>query len=242
MQKFFRNIPQNVFSENKLINYLIYTIGEILLVVVGILVALQIDNWNEQRKKETLELNLLKEMKTNLRSDIVDMKINIGYHERGVESANIILKSFKNNDPYNDSLNKHYGKVPMIPKFLMSENAYNSMNNEGIRIIRNDSLRNAITHHYEASCAFLIDWNEAEWNTQMQDHRTIYRDYFKKFDFWSDLEPTNYTELIKNSQYINYLNNRIGWLNPTIRMYKGQIQNSEELIVLIDEELVKREN
>ena len=218
MQKFFRNIPQNVFSENKLINYLIYTTGEILLVVVGILVALQIDNWNEQRKKETLELNLLKEMKTNLRSDIVDMKINIGYHERGVESANIILKSFKNNDPYNDSLNKHYGKVPMIPKFLMSENAYNSMNNEGIRIIRNDSLRNAITHHYEASCAFLIDWNEAEWNTQMQDHRTIYRDYFKKFDFWSDLEPTNYTELIKNSQYINYLNNRIGWLNPTIRM------------------------
>lgn len=242
MQKFFRHISKKRITENKTINYLIYTIGEILLVVIGILVALQIDNWNERRKSEVLELNLLKEMKTNLRSDIVDMKINISYHERGVESATIILKSFKNNYPYNDSLNKHYGKVPMIPKFLMSENAYNSMNNEGIRIIRNDSLRNAITHHYEASCAFLIDWNEAEWNTQMQDHRTIYRDYFKKFDFWSDLEPANYAELSENVAYINYLNNRIGWLNPTIRMYKGQIQNSEELIVLIDEELVKREN
>tara|TARA_B100000963_G_scaffold166598_1_gene144640 strand:+ start:234 stop:962 length:729 start_codon:yes stop_codon:yes gene_type:complete len=241
MPKFFRNIPQNVFSENKLINYLIYTISEILLVVIGILVALQIDNWNEQRKKETLELNLLKEMKSNLLSDIEDINENIRFHERGVESANIILRSFKNDYPYNDSLNKHYGKVPMIPKFLMSENAYNSMNNEGIRIISNDSLRNAITHHYESSSAFMMHWNEAEWETQMQDHRTIYRDYFKKFDFWSDLEPVNYTELSKNSQYINYLNNRIGWLKPTIRMYKGRIRGSEKLIALIDSEIVKRE-
>ena len=58
-------------------------------------------------------------MKSNLLADIMDMNINIGYHERGVESANIILNSFENNYPYNDSLNKHYGKVPMIPKFLM---------------------------------------------------------------------------------------------------------------------------
>lgn len=242
MLKSYKKFPKKIISENKIINYLIYTVAEVLLVVIGILVALQIDNWNEQRKKDVLEINLLKEMKSNLLADIMDMNINIGYHERGVESANIILNSFENNYPYNDSLNKHYGKVPMIPKFLMSENAYNSMNNEGIRIIRNDSLRNAITYHYETSCAFMMDWNEAEWETQMQDHRTIYRDYFKKFDFWSDLEPANYAELSKNSKYINYLNNRIGWLKPTIGMYKSRIRGSEKLIALIDIELEKREN
>ena len=242
MLKFFRKIRQKLLSENKFSKYLIYAIGEILLVVVGILIALQINNWNEGRKMEELELSLLQEMKDNLRADIKDIEINIGYHERGIESANIILYSFKNNLPYNDTLNKHYGKVPMIPKFLMTENAYKSMNAEGMRIIQNDSLRNAITYHYEIAFSFLIDWNEAEWNTQMQDHRELYRKHFKTFDFWGDLVPVDYEKLGENQDYINYLNNRIGWLTPIIGLYKRNgIERSEKLIELIDIELERRE-
>ena len=76
----------------------------------------------------------------------------------------------------------------------------------------------------------------------MQDQRTLYRKFFKKFDFWADLVPNNYEELRKNKEYINYLHNRIGWLKPTIRMYRGVIKSSEQLINLIDIELQKREN
>ena len=141
MIKFFKKIRKKLLSKNKLSSYLIYATGEIVLVVMGILIALQINNWNEYKKKEQYELILLKEMKKNLKADIRDMEINIKFNERSIKSTNIILRSFKNNIPYNDSLNKHYGKVPQVPKFLMSENAYNSMNNEGIRIIKNDSLR-----------------------------------------------------------------------------------------------------
>ncbi len=242
MINFFKKIRKKLLSKNKFSSYLIYAIGEIVLVVIGILIALQINNWNEYKKKEQYELSLLKEMKKNLRADIRDIEINIKFNERSIKSTNIILRSFKNNIPYNDSLNKHYGKVPQVPKFLMSENAYNSMNNEGIRIIKNDSLRDAITYHYEAKTSFLKEWNNSEWNNQMQDHRTLYRKFFKKFDFWNDLVPNNYELLSKDKEYINYLNNRIGWLIPTVRMYKGAIKSSENLISLIDTELQKREN
>lgn len=54
MIKFFRKIRQRMFTENKFGKYLIYAIGEIILVVIGILIALQINNWNEgvkQRKE-----------------------------------------------------------------------------------------------------------------------------------------------------------------------------------------------
>lgn len=53
MIKFFRKIRQNLISEGKTINYLKYAIGEIILVVIGILIALQINTWNEQRKDDS---------------------------------------------------------------------------------------------------------------------------------------------------------------------------------------------
>ena len=47
MIKFFRTIRKNLISEGKTVNYLKYAIGEIVLVIIGILIALQINNWNE---------------------------------------------------------------------------------------------------------------------------------------------------------------------------------------------------
>ena len=52
MHRFFRTLRQRLLTENRFSKYLLYAIGEILLVVIGILIALQVDNWNEQRKSE----------------------------------------------------------------------------------------------------------------------------------------------------------------------------------------------
>ena len=62
MIKFFRKIRQKLLSDSKFSQYLIYAIGEIVLVVIGILIALQIDNWNTQRferKAEEMEQRLI---------------------------------------------------------------------------------------------------------------------------------------------------------------------------------------
>lgn len=71
MIKFFRHIRQRLLRENKFSKYLLYAIGEIILVVIGILIALQINNWNEQRKKNEqltqYRQNLIAELNTDLR-------------------------------------------------------------------------------------------------------------------------------------------------------------------------------
>ena len=59
MIKFFRKIRQRLLSENKFSKYLIYAIGEIILVVIGILIALSINNWNENKKDRKLEKEFL---------------------------------------------------------------------------------------------------------------------------------------------------------------------------------------
>ena len=240
--KFFRTTRQTSLTENKFAKYLIYAIGEIILVVIGILIALQVNNFNENRQIEELEISLLKEMKDNLRSDIEDIKINIGIHEKSIQSAKIILNSFENKLLDSDTLNMYYGKVGMIPRYLMTENAYNSMKEDGMRIIQNYSLKNAITDHYEISFSFLRAWSEAEWNTWREDQREFYRKNFKILTLFDNLVPVDYHDLSTNSEYKNYLNNRIAWLTLTIKMYENSgIKDTEKLINLIEKELKNRQ-
>ncbi|VAV86032.1 FIG00653203: hypothetical protein [hydrothermal vent metagenome] len=73
MIKFFRKIRQNMIKENKVSKYLLYAIGEIVLVVIGILIALSINNWNEGRKNDLKESLLIKNIIEDLSLDSVQI-------------------------------------------------------------------------------------------------------------------------------------------------------------------------
>ena len=64
MIKFFRKIRQNMVKENKVSKYILYAIGEIILVVIGILIALQINTWNQNRLANIEERTVLKNLHT----------------------------------------------------------------------------------------------------------------------------------------------------------------------------------
>ncbi|MDX1472079.1 MAG: DUF6090 family protein, partial [Flavobacteriaceae bacterium] len=70
MIKFFRNLRQSMISQNRVSKYLLYAIGEIILVVIGILLALQINNWNQNRIESREEFKALK----NLKEDFTNNK------------------------------------------------------------------------------------------------------------------------------------------------------------------------
>ncbi|MGB5172131.1 MAG: DUF6090 family protein [Eudoraea sp.] len=73
MIKFFRRIRQQLLKENNLSKYLLYAIGEIVLVVIGILIALQINNWNQENKESLVE----KQRYQNILNDLVSDEANI---------------------------------------------------------------------------------------------------------------------------------------------------------------------
>ena len=86
MLKFFRQVRQKLLKENRFSSYALYAIGEILLVVIGILIALQINNWNETRKDRNSELVALNELKnefmTNRKSFAKQHEINTRSEQR----------------------------------------------------------------------------------------------------------------------------------------------------------------
>ena len=73
MIKNFRKIRQKLLSEKKFSKYLLYAVGEIILVVVGILIALSINNWNDERKDNLKGKNILQQLKTEFKRDSIDL-------------------------------------------------------------------------------------------------------------------------------------------------------------------------
>ena len=96
MIKFFRKIRQNLLTEGKTGKYFKYAIGEIILVVIGILIALQINNWNEKRKDLNKLTNILQNIAADMREDALTIKETVEY---GKEDINRI-KSFLNHKDY----------------------------------------------------------------------------------------------------------------------------------------------
>ncbi|RPA68537.1 hypothetical protein EF405_08100 [Cyclobacteriaceae bacterium YHN15] len=74
MIKFFRKIRQKLLKENRVTRYLVYALGEIVLVVIGILIALSINTWNENRKDRAMEANYLKGISENLEGNISELE------------------------------------------------------------------------------------------------------------------------------------------------------------------------
>ncbi len=88
MIKFFRRIRQQLLTENKFGKYLLYAIGEIVLVVIGIFIALQLNNLNEDRKNRILEEDYYCKLLEDLNQDVVEIKNLIDINELRIISSN----------------------------------------------------------------------------------------------------------------------------------------------------------
>ena len=150
-------------SENKTGKYLKYAIGEIILVVVGILIALQINNWNETDKRIALEKKMLKELLTNLRKDSLDNAINAQWYQRVERSARIINLSLDKKIPWHDSLANHFGNLYTHGISTYNTSAFENLKSIGFDLIRNDSIRIALTNLHSINYR-LVEKTEEEFS------------------------------------------------------------------------------
>jgi hypothetical protein len=91
MIKFFRKIRQKLLTDNAFSKYLIYAIGEIILVVIGILIALQINNWNDNRKINSQKQALLQNMKKDLEVDTLNFSRTISFLKENTDLKESLL-------------------------------------------------------------------------------------------------------------------------------------------------------
>ena len=96
MIKFFRKIRQNLLMENKTGKYFKYAIGEIILVVIGILIALQLNTWNEQQKKSKLKNEYVVSLKNDLTKDTIQLNRRLSLNKQMLKDLALIRDDITN--------------------------------------------------------------------------------------------------------------------------------------------------
>lgn len=146
MIKFFSEIRHKMLKENRLSKYIVYAIGEIILVVIGILIALSINNKNEIRKQRDLELHYLSNIKTDLILNIKHLDNYINRRETSINSANEIIAHYEGK-PIKDlkAFSRHTVNIYTWRKFFQINNTFQELMNSGnLALISNDSIKDVL--------------------------------------------------------------------------------------------------
>ena len=146
MIKFFRHIRKNLLMENKTSKYFKYAIGEIVLVVIGILIALQINNWNEQRLERVNEQKTLKDLKVEFKANFSELNQVLSQHQIILKELKEIQIVTKSKDYTNPKLNNLTNSLIKWFTFTDRPGASTNLISAGnLNIIKNTELRDLIT-------------------------------------------------------------------------------------------------
>jgi len=254
MIKFFRRIRQKLLSENKFSKYFIYAIGEIVLVVIGILIALSINNWNQQRialNEEKVLLNILKDDFTNRLDELIYLRDS---REEGVLAIEKLINiadgtttSFTAEDV--DSLlalsivtyrfNNQFSTLDM----LFNSGRINTLSNDSLKglLIKWPTL---VEEMLEEQRLIVDHYNE---QIKILDEYVALKDIFQYFA-WNNYEmprtkgsklQKDYKGLFADRSFENSLASKRFLLSINIADSEVIIKDAKEIIVILKSELTK---
>lgn len=206
MIKFFRRIRHRLVVENRFTRYLIYAIGEIFLVVIGILIALQINNWNESQKQHELEQDLLKNLVKTLEQNHEILNSKIKTNQRARYATRLFISIIEDNRPYHDSLSSYFhNALRNTSQIEISRLGYDAIKNAGIEIIQNDSLSQEIIQYFEEAQPYYLrslSWGQLD---NADRARFIDENFYQTYDTLIDrvlYNPFNPETILKKNYMI----------------------------------------
>jgi len=146
MIKFFRKVRQRMLSEGRFSKYLIYAIGEIILVVIGILIALQINNWDQNTSLNKQEIKALKNLKEDFKFNLEALKNASKTNDKNIHSCLVILNHTGKRYSEDFKMDSIINDVMSSPGFYPNNGFLDDLINSGnLDILKNDLLRNKLS-------------------------------------------------------------------------------------------------
>ncbi|MEJ2584735.1 MAG: DUF6090 family protein [Robiginitalea sp.] len=234
MIRFLRQIRQRFIAGNHFSKYLLYATGEILLVVIGILIALQVDTWNNLRNQKQKEQLILNELHQEFLGNKRQLDTVVYYHKRSLKSAEYLMAQLPVDlkTTHLDSLAYHLYYMGWIYTYNPSMGITNSLlSNATYEIISNDELRQ-----------LLISWNDVLSDYQEEEIRAFnnYQNHLKPFEkehfyFSSDYrkwltDPRVDLNILETLAFDNYVQDRYNDANEIVNNVSGELQKITETI------------
>ncbi|OIQ27076.1 MAG: hypothetical protein BM564_13495 [Bacteroidetes bacterium MedPE-SWsnd-G2] len=251
MIKFFRQIRQNLLIENKTGKYFKYAIGEILLVVIGILIALQINNSNNKRIEQDREIKYLTNIKLDLLKDIESLEFNIDFRQKKILGIEKLVNEI-NGQPIKDLNETTFNVINTLyqERFQPSNVTYSDLVSSGnMNLISNDSIK---IYLFELSLLYQQNLFNIEHETAEYDEN-ISKSIFRLVDIelmkpvflgektvqQVNISEENFKALFESLEYKNGCVVSKWTSEGMIEHYQNIKNKSENLIELINTELNK---
>lgn len=194
MIKFFRKTRQNLLSKGKTTKYFKYAIGEIILVVIGILIALQINNWNEERKEKESLKTIYNLVISDLESDLKTIPEILKYNSNKALLLKHIIKGNLSRHDYNTN-DRYYNLIGGSEDFSLKTKGYEQLRNFNGSDFSSNEVQIKINDFYEKYNTRLDGLNELA----LDDLKSNY-DYWKENFIWYP----DYLIVKESSGFIDY--------------------------------------
>lgn len=221
MIKFFRHIRQNLVSQNKFRKYLLYALGEIILVMIGILLAFQVNSWKEARDNRTLELQMMADLNSEFKNNLTKIRASIKQYQ-GTEQAIRLLMSKMKATPQEINLintDSLIAKAIDVFDYRPTQNTLTEILSSGnLKFITKDSLKyklldwSAELNEINEAWLTLDDFNQhlvIPYLTENVSMRNIDKYSLMAWEEKSKFE-IDYNTLFHDLKFENHLDN-IGW-------------------------------
>jgi len=158
MLPFFRNIRRSFLRQGKTIPYLKYAIGEIILIVAGILLALQVNAWKERREEREKEKEVLIALQADLFKALDELSQSANQYGIARSSIHTVLEHMESDLPYHDSIGSHFFKTTLYWGTSDLNNAtYETLKSFGLELITNQELRQRLPEIFEEHDRWIAD-------------------------------------------------------------------------------------
>jgi len=238
MIKFFRKIRQKLLSENKFRKYLTYAFGEIILVVIGILIALQINNWNEFRKERKIEKKLIVELHLTIKNNHKDLVGGLGRWQSTTDAIDLILQVIDEKHPYHDSLAYQFYKAHQKRGNNLNSlnfSGYKELENKGFNVITNKNLQEGVINLFDNHLS-----NLAATNGQLDvDYSSFHYEYIaRNFQLNKNGHiPHNFDSVINDPYYRSILQSLRTIMQRKTNRVNFYLRKSEKILELLEDEL-----
>ena len=220
MFRLFRNLRNTDLMKGKMRSYFFYAFGEILLVVIGILLALQIDNWNEDRKNRLVERDTLQTLYTNLEQDSLEIREALQNNRKAIRSIDRLFED-RAYLQYPDSTAHWLAAIMSFERIQPRVSGFEVLKSRGLDLITNEELRLGLATYYDETLTQILQsLGDIEWSFKREIipdiRRVVSGFHFKKQVTVKDPE-TYLSDMSTIAYYQLFRDNRMGTLEPLER-------------------------
>jgi hypothetical protein len=243
MFRFFRKIRYKLLDEGHLSKYTYYAIGEIMLVVIGILIALQINNWNEARKAKNTEIEILKLISIDLDTTIEEFERLLKFDQSIVDANKFVLEILNNPEStYDESMARQFGLTNRFGSFTPSRLTYESIRTTGFNIISNIEVRNSIFKLYDSSFNSQLDGTSEFLGRQFTETSMFINTLFSTGETVIDKIPNDFDLLKSNQAYVNLITLLYADSKSMLQLHKRMLEETRTVKKMIDNEVNQLES